>query len=73
MAQNNLSKEFEQLKADYKIIFGGDEGQRALNDLKLRFHEFTTTHQKGDPYETAFLEGQRSVLNFIKAMINSKP
>ena len=73
MAQNNLNKEFEQLKADYKIIFGGDEGQRILNDLKLRFHESTTTHQKGDPHETAFLEGQRSVLNFIKAMINSKP
>ena len=73
MAQNNLNKEFEQLKKDYKIIFGGDEGQRALDDLKIRFHEYQTTHQKGDPYETAFLEGQRSVLNFIKAMINSKP
>ena len=73
MAQNNLNKEFEQLKADYKIIFGGDEGQRIFKDLKLRFHESTTTHQKGDPHETAFLEGQRSVLNFIKAMINSKP
>ena len=46
MAQNNLSKEFEQLKADYKIIFGGDEGQRILNDLKMRFHEYATTHQK---------------------------
>ena len=56
MAQNNLNKEFEQLKADYKIIFGGDEGQRIFKDLKLRFHESTTTHQKGDPYETAFLE-----------------
>ena len=73
MAQNNLNKEFEQLKKDYKIIFGGDEGQRAIDDLKIRFHEFTTTHQKGDPHETAFLEGQRSVLNFIKAMFNSKP
>ena len=73
MDQNKLNKEFEQLKKDYKIIFGGDEGQRILNDLKLRFHEFSTTHQKGDPYETAFLEGQRSVLIFIKAMINSKP
>jgi len=73
MAQNNLNKEFEQLKKDYKVIFGGYEGQRILNDLKIRFHEFTTTHQKGDAHETAFLEGQRSVLNFIKAMFNSKP
>ena len=73
MDQNKLNKEFEQLKKDYKIIFGGDEGQRILNDLKMWFHEYVSTHQKGDPYETAFLEGQRSVLNFIKAMINSKP
>ena len=73
MDQNKLNKEFEQLKKDYKIIFGGDEGQRILKDLKMRFHEYVSTHQKGDPYETAFLEGQRSVLNFIKAMINSKP
>ena len=73
MDQNKLNKKFEQLKKDYKVIFGGDEGQRALNDLKIRFHEYQTTHQKGDPYETAFFEGQRFVLNFIKAMINSKP
>ena len=72
MDQNKLNKQFEQLKKDYKIIFGGDEGQRALDDLKIRFHEYQTTHQKGDPYETAFFEGQRFVLNFIKAMINSK-
>ena len=45
MAQNNRSKEFEQLKADYKIIFGGDEGQRILNDLKLRFHELYSLQQ----------------------------
>ena len=73
MDQNKLNKQFEQLKKDHKIIFGGDEGQRILNDLKMRFHESTTTHQKGDPYESAFYEGQRSVLNFINAMINSKP
>ena len=72
MDQNKLNKEFEQLKKDYKIIFGGDEGQRILKDLNMRFHEYVSTHQKGDPYETAFLEGQRSVLIFIKAMINSK-
>jgi len=73
MDQNKLNKQFEQLKKDYKVIFGGDEGQRALDDLKIRFHEYQTTHQKGDPYESAFYEGQRFVLNFIKAMINSKP
>ena len=73
MDQNKLNTEFEQLKKDYKIIFGGDDGQRILNDLKMTFWEYATTHHKGDPYETAFLEGQRSVLNFIKAMINSKP
>ena len=33
----------------------------ALEDLKMRFHEFTTTHQKGDAHETAFFEGQRTI------------
>ena len=72
MDQNKLNKQFEQLKKDYKVIFGGEEGQRALEDLKMRFHEFTTTHQKGDAHETAFFEGQRTILLFIKSMINHK-
>ena len=65
-------KIIEQLKNDYKIIFNTDEGKRILNDLEKRCHEFVTTFSKNSSYETAFLEGQRSVLIFIKAMITKK-
>jgi hypothetical protein len=66
------NKEFEQLKKDYKIIFETAEGKRVLDDLSKRCHEFVTTHQKGDSHESAFLEGQRSVYVFIKAILQSK-
>ena len=65
--QNN--KKVLQLREDYKITFGSDQGKRVYSDLQKRCHDFVTTHQKGDSHETAFLEGQRSVLLFIKAMI----
>ena len=68
MANREPEKIIEQLKNDYKIIFNTDEGKRILNDLEKRCHEFATTFSK-DSYETAFLEGQRSMLIFIKAMI----
>jgi len=66
------NKEFEQLKKDYKIIFETAEGKRVLDDLSKRCHEFVTTHQKGDSHESAFLEGQRSIYVFIKAILQSK-
>jgi len=66
------NKEFEQLVKDYKIIFNTAEGKRVLDDLSKRCHEFATTHQKGDSHESAFLEGQRSIYVFIKAILQSK-
>ena len=70
MANREPEKIIEQLKNDYKIIFNTDEGKRILNDLEKRCHEFATTFSK-DSYETAFFEGQRSILIFIKAMIKN--
>ena len=61
-----------QLIKDYKFVFGSDEGKRILDDLSKRCHEFVTTHDKQSATESAFLEGQRSVLIFIKNMINKK-
>ncbi len=60
------NKKILDLIADYKIVFGNESGKRVLSDLEKRCHEFTTTHQKGDSHESAFLEGQRSILIFIK-------
>jgi hypothetical protein len=72
VANKEAEKLIEQLRQDYKIIFNTDEGKRILNDLEKRCHEFVTTFSKNSSYETAFLEGQRSVLIFIKAMITKK-
>ncbi len=71
MTQQNNSK-LQKLIKDYKFVFGSDEGKRILDDLSKRCHEFVTTHDKQSATESAFLEGQRSVLIFIKNMINKK-
>ena len=65
-------KKLEQLRKDYKIVFGSDEGLRVLDDISKRCHEFNTTHVKGDSHESAFYEGQRSIMVFIKSILKSK-
>jgi len=67
MDQQN--KKLLELKEDYKITFNSEQGQKVLNDLEKRCHEFVTTFSKDSSHETAFLEGQRSILIFLKAMI----
>ena len=65
-------KKLKQLQSDYKITFGSDEGKRVLEDISIRCHEFNTTHIKGDSHESAFFEGQRSIMVFIKSILKSK-
>ena len=72
MTQQNNNKEILKLIKNYKICFSSDEGKKVLSDLEKRCHEFVTTHDKSNSHETAFLEGQRSVLIFIKNMINKE-
>ena len=72
MTQQNNNKELLKLIKNYKICFSSDEGKKVLSDLEKRCHEFVTTHDKSNSHESAFLEGQRSVLIFIKNMINKK-
>ena len=67
-----VEKKLAQLKKDYKIVFGSDEGKRVLDDISKRCHESSTTFSKDNSHETAFLEGQRSIALFIKAMLKSK-
>ena len=71
MKQQTNSK-LEKLIKDYKICFSSEEGKGVLFDLEKRCHEFVTTHAKENSHESAFLEGQRSVLIFIKNMVNKK-
>ena len=43
-----------------------------IADLEKRCHFMTTTNIKGDSHESAYMEGQRSVLLFIKSMLQKK-
>ncbi len=72
MTQQNNNKELLKLIKNYKICFSSEEGKKVISDLEKRCHEFVTTHDKSNSHESAFLEGQRSVLIFIKNMINKK-
>ena len=72
MTQQNNNKELLKLIKNYKICFSSEEGKKVLSDLEKRCHEFVTTHDKSNSHESAYLEGQRSVLIFIKNMINKE-
>ena len=67
-----LEKYLQELQTDYKTIFNSDEGKRVMSDLEKRCHFMTTTNIKGDSHESAYMEGQRSVLLFIKSMLQKK-
>ena len=66
-------KDLKQLNLAYKQVFESDNGKKVLEDLEKRCSYHTTTHIKGDSHESAFLEGTRSVILFIKNMLNKKP
>ena len=73
MEQNKqLEKFLEELKTNYKYIFNTDEGKEVLADLEKRCHYHSTTNVKGDSHESAYMEGQRSVLLFIKSMLQKE-
>jgi hypothetical protein len=61
----------EQLKINYKELFGSKEGEIILEDMGKRFGMTSTTFVP-DSNETVFREGQRSVLLFIQGMITKK-
>jgi hypothetical protein len=59
----------KKLKISYKNIFESDDGKLVMSDLEKRCHYHATTNIKGDSHESAYMEGQRSVLLFIKQML----
>jgi len=67
-----LEKFIAGLKKNYQYIFNTDEGKEVLSDLEKRCHYHSTTNVKGDSHESAYMEGQRSVLLFIKSMLQNE-
>ena len=66
-----ITKQLQELKKDYQFIFASDEGTNVLSDIEKRCHYHSTTNVKGDSHESAYLEGQRSVILFIKSMLRN--
>ena len=71
METKQLEKVIKELQTNYKFIFNTDEGKTVMSDLEKRCHFFTTTNIKGDSHESAYMEGQRSILLFLKAMLQN--
>lgn len=64
--------QIDALREAYGYVFGEQDGDTVLEDLMTRFHCHSTTFS-ADPYETAFREGQRSVVLFIANMMETFP
>ena len=62
----------KKLRDNYQFIFESDEGKEVLSDLEKRCHFYSTTNIKGDSHESAYMDGQRSILLFIKQMLQKE-
>mgnify|MGYP003113740601 FL=1 len=58
----------EELKTLYKTVFSSEDGVRVLNDMASRFSMHSSTFSS-EPTETAYREGQRTVVLFLLQMI----
>ena len=72
METKELEKFVKGLQKNYKFIINTEEGKEVLTDLEKRCHYHSTTNVKGDSHESAYMEGQRSVLLFIKSMLQKE-
>ncbi len=61
----------EELKLGYVRTFNTEDGEQVMRDLKKRFSCETTTFS-GDPYQSAFNEGQRATVLLIARMLSDE-
>ncbi len=66
-----MPRAIKELKRNYADCFGTREGLKVLEDLKSAY-QLRESYTKGDPYETARKEGERSVYLRIISMCNIK-
>ena len=70
--QEDITKYLNNVKKNYQFLFSSNEGKEVMSDLEKRCHYHSTTNVKGDSHESAYMEGQRSILLFIKAMLQNE-
>ena len=58
--------------ASYRATFRSDAGRVALLDMMRRYHVGAVVHVPNDPLETAFRDGQRSVVLDILDMLRGE-
>lgn len=68
-----MNKAYEQLVENYRATFGSPSGRDVLEDLEKAFHVHHTTFKNGMPEEMIFNEGERSVVLYIKGLMEYKP
>ena len=69
---NRNSRSLNDIQAAYRQVFKSEDGETVLGDLQKRFHVNSPTFVAGDPHESAFLEGQRSVVLTIQHIMENK-
>ena len=63
----------QQKIIDYGDIFGTVAGKRVLDDLSRECQEHNSTYTRADTHHTAFLEGKRNVILYIRTKLASNP
>tara|TARA_R100000458_G_C8253097_1_gene229656 strand:- start:947 stop:1204 length:258 start_codon:yes stop_codon:yes gene_type:complete len=68
-----VQKKLNEIHDSYRAVFNTKDGERVLEHLvKVGFVD-TTTHTQGDPYDTAYKEGKRSIVISILRFIERDP
>jgi len=67
-----MNKEINDNIKIFQRVFKSPDGEKVLEDLEKRCNIHTSSFSQ-DPYETAFREGQRSVVLFIKSTLKKQP
>ncbi len=61
----------EDLRTIYKVVLNNEDGEKIISDLEVRFHIHGSTFS-ADPHETAYREGQRTVVLFLKSRLREQ-
>jgi len=64
-------KDPKALERSWLKIIDNPEGEEVLQNL-LEIYGLRTSHVPGDPYETAFREGQRDVVTYLLTLAQQK-
>lgn len=64
--------DIQSMKDAYKMVFQSEDGERVLEDMRQRFHINGSTYST-EPTDTAYREGQRTVVLFIQSMLADIP